>query len=103
MVFGRKKKTEKATKKKGKTKTFIDGKQDVSDEVPDKVPELEVPTPPPEEKTEPEQKPMSAQEIYDEGVSVGFQKGMIHSIELLNVNLQSHQAELRRKIEEQKR
>jgi len=67
-------------KVKNQTKTFVDGKQQ---EVPDKIPELQVPLPPAQEKV-PEQVQLSAEEIFEEGRNVGFQEGMIHSLNHLN-------------------
>lgn len=94
MVFKKK-----ATKKKNVTKTFVDGKEQQDPEVPDKVPELEIPTPPPEEKVE---KPLTAQQVYDEGRSVGFQEGMIYSMQLIQDHLHQHQAELKKRQEQKK-
>lgn len=91
MVFKKK-----ATKKKNVTKTFIDGTEE---EVPDSVPELDVPTPPQEEKT-PE--PLDAQAVYDEGRSVGFQEGMIYSMQLIQDYLHQHQEELKKRQEQKK-
>lgn len=93
MVFGK----NKAKKKKNVTKTFIDGEEQ-ENEVPDKIPELEVPTPPEEKQPE----PLSAQQVYDEGRSVGFQEGIIHSMRILEIHLKEHQAELKRHIAEKK-
>lgn len=82
MVFGR--------KKKNQTKTFKDG-----EEVPDSIPDLEVPTPPKEEI-----KPLNAEDVYAEGRSVGFQEGMIYSLNIVQEHLVKHQDELRKKLKE---
>lgn len=99
-------------KRKNETKTFVDGKEQESseEEVPDKIPELEIPTPPEESEQFPDlqsvpkkEEPLDAQTVYDEGRSVGFQEGMIHAMEILNISLHSHQAKLKAKIEADKK
>ena len=91
MVFGKTKK--KATKKT--TKTFIGGKE-VIDEQQEQV-DLPVPIPPPEEKVE---QPLKAEDVYAEGRSVGFQEGLIFSIEMLQDNLRQHQDALRKQLKD---
>jgi hypothetical protein len=58
---------------------------------------LSVPIPPPDEKTE-EVVQLNAQEVYDEGRSVGFQEGMINAMNLINTELVRIQTELREQI-----
>lgn len=81
-MFGRKKKD------KNQTREYVDGQE---------LPRPELPTPlPPQSEAE----PLQAQEVYDEGRSVGFQEGLIHSIRILQGNLQAHQDSLRARIQE---
>lgn len=97
MVISKKKipKKKGTKKKKNTTKTYVDGKEQEVEEVPDKVPDLEVPTPPPDEK---QGEPLNAQTVYEEGRSVGFQEGMIYCLQIIDDNLKQHQEELRKKI-----
>jgi len=80
-MFGRKKKEKKA---KNQTREYVGG-------VPQKVPDLKVPPPPPEEQ-------LKAEDVFAEGRSVGFQEGLIYSVQLLQDNLKNHQEQLRQNI-----
>lgn len=95
MVFKKK-----PARKKNQTKTFIDGKESSEDDVPDKIPELEVPKPPKKDSMQEEQ---NSQAIYDEGRSVGFQEGMIYAMQILDSTLKQHQDKLKEKYAEQQR
>lgn len=77
-MFGKKKKKKSA---KNQTREYVAG-------IPQKIPELKVPTPPAEEQ-------LKAEDVFAEGRSVGFQEGLIFSIQLLQDNLQRHQAQLK--------
>jgi len=92
MVFGIKKKKEKDAK--NKTREYVDGQLSA----PDKIPELDVPVPPPEETVK--EKPLLAEDVYAEGRSVGFQEGMIYAINLVQDHLHKHQEELKKKLQE---
>jgi len=99
MVFFKKNKTkadEKVAKPKNVTKEFIDGKE----VAPKTIPDLEIPIPPPEEIAQ--EKPLTAEEVFAEGRSVGFQEGMIYAINLCQDHLQQHQEELKKKLQEVK-
>ena len=86
-------------KKRKKVETYEKGKK--VEEVPDKVPPLEVPLPPKEEKVETVQ--LSAEEVFEEGRSVGFQEGMIHSLNHLNAEIVRIQAEIKAHQEAQQK
>lgn len=88
-MFGKNKKEKKA---KNQTREFVNG-------VPQKVPELDVPTPQPGQAV-PEQ-PRDAQEVYNEGRSVGFQEGIIYSTQALQDILRQYQAQLKANIQQQ--
>ena len=94
MVF--KKGHKKVVKKKNVVKEFIDGKE----VVPGKVTDLEIPVPTPDSSQTPvqEEKQQTPEEVFAEGRSVGFQEGMIYSINLTQDHLQQHQAELKKKL-----
>jgi len=89
MIFKKKKATK---KEKNKVKEFVDGVE----VIPDKVPELEVPVPEDPVK----EKQLSADEVFAEGRSVGFQEGIIYILNLTQDHLQQHQEELKKKIAE---
>jgi len=99
MIFKKKKATKK--KEKNKVKEFIDGK-----EVPNTIPELEVPVPeeseqfPDLQSVPKKEKQLSAEEVFAEGRSVGFQEGIIYILNLTQDHLQQHQEELKKKIAE---
>jgi hypothetical protein len=86
-MFGKKK----VKPLKNQSKTFVDGK-----EVSEKIPELEVPKPDNSQTVvqEPETLKMSAEEVFEEGRSVGFQEGMIHSLNHLNAEIVRIQKEM---------
>jgi len=84
-MFGKKKKEQ---KEKNQTREYVGG-------VPQRVPDLAVPTPPPEEQ-------MKAEDVFAEGRSVGFQEGLIFSIQLLQDNLKNHQARLKENMNQPK-
>jgi len=94
MVFGIKKKDQKI---KNQTRKYVDGKAVIN-----KLPELEIPVPPPD-NTAVNEKPLLAEDVYEEGRSVGFQQGMIYSLELIDDHLKQYQATLKKKIEEQQK
>jgi len=81
----------KPNKAKPKPKTFIDGKE--KEIVPDTIPDLEVPTPPPDE---PEK--LIAEDVFAEGRSVGYQEGMIYFINLMQDHLKQYQDELKKNL-----
>jgi len=82
-------------KKKKKVETYEKGKK-----VEEKVPELEIPKP-----SEPETQTvqLSAEEVFEEGRSVGFQEGMIHSLNHLNAEIVRIQTEIKAHQEAQKK
>jgi hypothetical protein len=87
-------------KKKKKVISYVNGKM-IEEKVPDKIPELEIPVPQPpqEENQKSDVVQLSAEEVYEEGRSVGFQEGMIHSLNHLNAEIVRIQDGIRKKIE----
>jgi len=86
MVFKKK------TKTKNQTREFVDGQ-----EVPQKIPDLEVPAPINNDNNQIEERQRTADEVFAEGRSVGFPEGMIYVINMADDHLRQHQEELRKK------
>jgi len=99
-LFKKKTAKKKVAKKKNQVKEFVDGKE----VAPEKIPDLEIPVPTPDEDssqtTVQEEKQQTPEEVFAEGRSVGFQEGLIYAINLTQDHLQQHQEELKKKIAE---
>jgi len=95
-LFKKKTAKKKVAKKKNQVKEFVDGKE----VAPEKIPDLEIPVPTPNEDSVQEEKQQTPEEVFAEGRSVGFQEGLIYAINLTQDHLQQHQEELKKKIAE---
>ena len=83
-------------KKEKKVETYDNGKKKE-----EAVAELKVPQP--QEPQKAEEPPLLAQDVYEEGRRVGFQEGMIYSLNTLNDAFKSVQEEIRQKIQQEEK